>query len=91
MYIVKLSIADLADYYADGTKSPDLSFTATMEEGPLRVRDVTAFMWGSHDPGVAVSVVTESGKRDTLYFQEDHSDWFVTTDREVADLALDTP
>lgn len=81
MYIVKLALADLVDYYADGTKSPDLSFTATLHEGPLRVRDVVAA-----DGDVQVDVITESGHRDTLYFTDDASEWFVTTDREVSEL-----
>jgi hypothetical protein len=87
MYIVKLSIADLADYYADGTKSPDLSFTSTLEEGPLRVRDVAQGFGPSSDDWYLVDVITESGKRDTLYFDEQASEWFVTTDKEVSDLA----
>ena len=82
MFIVKLSIADLADYYADGTKNPDLSFTATLEEGPLRVRDVVAW-----DSEFIVDVISEGGKRHRLFFDGQASEWMVTTDREVANLA----
>jgi hypothetical protein len=82
MFIVKLSIADLADYYASGEKNPDLSFAPTLKEGPLRVRDVVA-----QAEMYLVHVITESGKRDVLFFDEQASEWFTTTDREVADLA----
>lgn len=81
MYIVKLALADLVDYYADGTKSPDLAFTATLHEGPLRVRDVV-----STGIEISVDVVTESGRRDTLYFEDQASEWFTTTDKAVSEL-----
>jgi hypothetical protein len=81
MYIVKLAIADLADYYAKGDKSPELYFTQTLAQGPRKVDDVVA--WRDH---YVAYVETPNGGYDAVRLDGDASEWFVTTDKEVSEL-----
>lgn len=78
-YLERIALADVADYFADGTKAPALMIADTLFTEGARVDDVT-----SYRDGYQVHTIDKFDRRDQVFYTHDADEWFVTTDLDLA-------